>query len=305
MSEAKTVVLPFAGTEERGARLNNIGDIRTFVAVVEHGSFSKAADVLRISQPSVSQRLQNLEQIFGMRLLERRGGVELTATGRDLFNRARLLLSRIDDFEAVAEELRTLKRGRIAVGYSSPAIAMTCAARFMSLYPGVGVHFSIGNTRTLGEALHALKIDVAILTLETPPEGLHCQLVAEQQLILCGRRNTPFARAGRVRPADLADLTLILREEGSMTRELFERAVRASGIPLGPTIEVPSREAVKEAAAAGLGYGIVLDNELGRDARLAPIEIDGIDARGGTYAAVLPGSVDVPYVKAFLETCGG
>jgi len=303
MNNGKPAILPFTGVDAPGNKLNNIADIRTFVTVVEQGSFSKAAEVLQISQPSVSQRLQGLEAAFGLRLLERRGGVELTETGRDLYNRARLLLSRIDEFEAVAEELRTLKRGRIAVGYSSPALAMVCAARFMKRQPNIAVHFSIGNTRTLTESLHTLKVDVAIMTLAEPADGLHCQLIAEQRLVLCGRRASAVAKVGRVTLAELAELPLILREEGSMTRDLFEHAMRDSGIVLRQCIEVPSREAVKEAAAAGLGYGIILDSELGRDARLTAISIDGVALFGSTYAVALPSSIELPYVQAFLRDC--
>lgn len=303
MSDPKPSILSIAAANDRDVRLNSIVDIRTFVAVVEHGSFSKAAEFLKISQPSVSQRLHNLEEIFGLRLLERRGGVELTEAGRDLFNRARLLLSRIDEFEMGAEELRTLKRGRISVGYSSPALAMACAARYMREYPGIGINFVIGNTRTLGEALHSLKIDIGIMTLAGPSEGLHCRLIARQRLVLCGPRNSDPAKAGRVRPADLTDLPLILREQGSMTRELFERAIRDLGLVTGRTLEVPSREAVKEAVAAGLGYGIMLDGELGRDSRLKQIVIDDLTVDAGTYAVTLIASVELPYVKAFLELC--
>ena len=77
--------------------LTSLSDVRAFVTVAEARSFSHAAEALGISQPTVSQRIQSLENLYGLKLLDRRGKVRLTECGKEIFNHARLLISRANE----------------------------------------------------------------------------------------------------------------------------------------------------------------------------------------------------------------
>jgi DNA-binding transcriptional LysR family regulator len=121
--------------------------------------------------------------------------------------------------------------------------------------------------------------------------------------VLCVPVDHPFAARGRVSLADLAGHAVVSREAGSQTRVLFEAACAAHGVAPGRFIEVPTREAVKEAAAAGLGLGVVLDRETGEDRRLATVEIADIGLKAGTYVVCLEETRYLPAVNAYFDVC--
>jgi DNA-binding transcriptional LysR family regulator len=278
-----------------------LGALRTFVAVVETGSFSRAASSFGISQPTVSIQLNNLEQACGMPLLHRRPRIALTEAGRELFIRARQILSRLEEFEAVARDLSELQRGRLSVGLSTPAYAMPLLASFMAAQPAINVSTRIGNTATLLDDVAQCRIDIGVMTLDGPVSSLHCALIAPQRLTVIIAQSDPWAKKETVHLAELAQRPLVMREEGSMTRRLIEAAFAARDSAPRACLEVGSREAVKEAVAAGIGVGILLEGELRGDARLAELPLTGTSIVGGVYAVALKEAVDIPVVGAFLS----
>ena len=274
--------------------------LRAFVAVVETGSFSRAAQQLGITQPSVSQQVRNLEQACGVRLLNRRGRSLLTQDGRSLLVRARIVLSRLQEFEDSVEELRSLRRGSLSVGFSSPPYAMRLLGRFMQAHPGIDVATRLGNTASLLAEIAECTVDVGIMTLREPNPAFSNTLVARQTLAVWVPADHPWAGKASVGVGELRQQPLVVREAGSMTRELFETACAAAGVVPVVRLVVGSREAVKEAAAAGLGLGIVLDGEAGEDRRLAAPRLAGAPAVAGVYAVCLKESLAIPAVAALL-----
>ena len=125
---------------------HTLNDIRAFVAVVEAGGFSQAGRRLGLSQPAISQRVRNFENSCGLRLLDRRGVPELTAAGREIFHRARLVLARAEELDTTVADLRGLRAGRISFGYATPAFAIPLIARFRVTNPGIVVDYHYGNT---------------------------------------------------------------------------------------------------------------------------------------------------------------
>jgi DNA-binding transcriptional LysR family regulator len=288
-----------APVDRRDGRIS-LAALRCFVAVVESGSLSRAAERLGLSQPTISVTLAGLERGCGTLLLHRRPRLTLTDAGRDMLVRARLVLVRMQELEASVTAFSGLHRGSLTVGLSTPAFAMPMIAALLRDHPGIAVRTRLGNTEALLAALAACEIEVAVLTMIDPPESLACTRLAEQRLVACLPRGT--AR-GMVTLEELAAGPLVLREPGSMTRAMLERALAAQGITAQPRLEVGSREAAREAVAAGIGMGVVLDGELGEDGRLVAVPIAGPPIRGGVYAVALPESLDLPAVKAFTA-CG-
>ena len=127
-------VSPDDGAERsrrREAGSLSIGALKAFVTVVDQGSFSRAAAVLGVSQPNISNQINALEQICGVRLLNRRTqNQNLTDAGRELYTRARLVISRVDDFEMTANLFSGLKRGRMSIGFSTPPATMQLISQF-------------------------------------------------------------------------------------------------------------------------------------------------------------------------------
>lgn len=283
----------------------SIGALRAFVAVVDEGSFSKAALQLGVSQPNVSNQIGALEQACGVRLLHRRSQNQiLTDAGRELYVRARLVISRMADFEAMANLFGDLKRGRLVVGFSTPPVALRLIGHFMRTYPDIEMVSRLGNTSSLRQDVLECRVDLAIISLLSPDPALACQLIAEQGLNLLVPSDHPFAKRNSINVADLAGLALVSREEGSVTRSLTEMAATKAGKPFRPIFTVESREAVKEAVANGVGFGTVLDGEIGQDARLKALPLKGFDARAGVYLVSLKESLEIPAFAAFASLAG-
>jgi len=295
-----------AGTAEenipRRARLS-LNELEAFVAVVEQGSFSRAALWLGLSQPTVSQRVQTLETGCGLRLLDRAHGVRLTASGREIYNKARAVLAGARDIEATAQELGAMARGRLKVGFSTPSVAMSVLACLKIEHPAVEIVSRQGNTAELLKMIAACEIDVGVMTLLDVPDAVRAELIALQRPLLCVGIGSPLAKRESITLAELADQTLILREDGSLTRQVVEMACRDAGLALRAPLVMPTREAVKEAAAAGLGVGVILSGEVGSDTRLATLDITDCTGAGGVYAVGLSETEGLPLIDAFFDAC--
>jgi DNA-binding transcriptional LysR family regulator len=287
-------VEPGGGRREGGISLSAL---RCLVAVAEGGSLSRAAEQLGVSQPTVSVALAGLERAAGTLLLHRRPRVALTEAGRDMLVRARLVLSRMQELEGSVSAFRGLSRGSLAVGFSTPAFAMPMIATFLAAHPAIAIRTRLGNSAGLLRALSACEIEVAVMTLIDPVEGMACTKLADQLLVACMPRADAPARITLER---LAAGPLVLREAGSMTRLMLERALAARGLVAAVRLEVGSREAAREAIAAGIGIGVVLDGELGGDSRLAAVPIAGPAIGGEVQAVALAESLDLPAVAAFI-----
>jgi DNA-binding transcriptional LysR family regulator len=163
----------------------------------------------------------------------------------------------------------------------------------------------MGNTSTLLEDVARCRIDVGVMTLLEAPGHLLCLKLASPRLAVCLRADDPLARRRWLRPADLAALDLIAREPGSQTRALFDETLARAGVAPRVVMEVGNREAMREAVAAGLGVGMLFDNENGDDRRFALVPIQGVPHAPGVYAVALPESVGIPGVKALIEHLQG
>lgn len=283
----------------RGRREGGISlaALRCFVAVAEAGSLSRAAESLGISQPTVSVTLAGLERAAGTLLLHRRPRLVLTDVGRDMLIRARLVLTRMQELEGSVSAFRDLSRGSIAIGFSTPFFAMPMIATFLREHPAISLRTRLGNTAGLLEALTACQIEVAVVTLIDPVEDMACTKLADQRLVACMPRGNT---ASEISLEQLAAGPLVLREPGSMTRLMLERALAGRGLTPQVRLEVGSREAAREAVAAGIGVGVVLDGEIGEDDRIVAVPIQAPPIGGSVYAVALHECLDLPAVGEFI-----
>jgi DNA-binding transcriptional LysR family regulator len=284
---------------KRGLSIS-IGALRAFVAVVEQGNFSKAAQQLGMTQPNVSNQISVLEAACGLRLLHRRTANQvLTDAGRDLYARARLVLSRMDDFEALATNFSDLRRGKIVIGFSTPPIALRSIGAFMRAHPEVAVQTRLGNTASLMQDITECRVDVALLSLLSPDAAFFCHLIAHQSLNLIVPAGHDLARRKSAPLSVLAQNPFVSREPGSVTRALTEIAFERAGAAFRPVLEVASREAVKEAVANEVALGFVLQGEIGEDARIKALPIPDLHDKAGVYLVSLRESQEIPAVAAF------
>ena len=233
-----------------------------FLAVAKAGSFRAAAELMHLSQPALSQHVAEMERELGARLFDRLGRkVALTEAGRLIEEHAlRLFASLASAREAVAD-LGGLKRGSLVIGASTtPGIYVLpgVIAAFREKYPGVALSLRIDNSALIEEQIRGHAVDLGVVgghALRLGEECIAAGLLDELVLIVPPRH--PWAGRREVQPAQLRDQRLLIREEGSATRQLTERALHHAGGSTTASMELGHTEAIKQAVMVGLGVAFV------------------------------------------------
>lgn len=280
----------------------NTAHLRAFHAVATEGSFTKAARLLRVTQPTLSQEVKALEDAHGVLLFDRsRRGVALTEVGQQLFAVTRRLFAAEQEALELLAGVRHLDGGSLAVGADGPFHAVPLLAAFAKRHPGPTVTLSVGNSQGLLQGLLDTRIDVAVLAGVPGDARLYVVPFRRDPVRALLPRGHRLARQRAVSLADLAAERLVMREPGSMTRRLVEGAFAAVDLNPATTLEIESREAVVEAVAAGLGIGFVSAAEFTADPRLVLLPIAGATVEMDEYVVCLRERRRLAVVRAFLE----
>jgi len=284
----------------------NHGQLRAFHAVARAGSFTGAAALLGVSQPAVTLQVKALEEAYGASLFDRRGRrVAPTELGRALMEVTRRLFSLEEEARELLDAARELDRGHLRVGADAPMHVIALLARFRRRYPGVRVSLSIGNSNEVLRRLLELRSDVAVLAEVPADPRLHAVPAACHRLVAFVPKRHPWARRKGIRLAELDGQPMVLREAGSSTRRTFEAAVAEAGIAPQPAMEIESREAVREAVAAGLGVGVVAEAEFGNDQRLRALPFTDTVLENTEYLVCLQDRRQLRLVQAVLALAAG
>jgi aminoethylphosphonate catabolism LysR family transcriptional regulator len=275
--------------------------LRAFHAVATEGSFTKAAQLLNVTQPTLSGQVRALEERFGVRLFDRRRRrIEVTDIGRNLLDITFRMFSLELEAVQVLSAAHALKRGHLRIGADAPYHSVPFLSAFHRRYPDLRLSMTMGNTKSLLDDLLDQRCDVAIAANVTTDSRIYALPFRQDHFIAFVDRAHPWARRRSVKLAELAGQRLLLREPNSNTRQTFDAAVARSNVVLGEILEIGSREAIKEAVAAGLGVGVIAQSELGDDLRLKALPFDGQQITSTEYVACLQERKNSPLVKAFL-----
>lgn len=281
----------------------NHAHLRAFNAVATQGSYTRAAESLHVSQPTLSAHVKELEERYGVKLFERRGrGIQLTEFGRSVLDITQRLFRIETEVEELLLSARELVTGNLRVGSDAPYHIIPMLAAFQRRYPGIRLSISFGSSDDLIKSLSAGKYDVAVLSkIETDGVRLYTVPLKPDRLVVFVNRSHPWSKRASVRLAELKDQKLVLRETGSTTRALFLKAMETVGVPLSEVMEIGSREGVREAVAAGLGIGVVSSSEFGCDNRLHAIEVSDAELEIVEYVACLEERRQVRVIGAFFD----
>lgn len=275
--------------------------LRAFHAVASHGSFTRAAESLGVTQPTLSAQVKALQESYGVALLDRRGrGVAATSLGEQLLDITRRLFLLEEEADELLSRARDLTAGHLRVAAGGPYYAVPLLAAFGARHPGVHISLLIGNSEEVLDALVHYRADVAVISDLEPDPRLESIPYAEHRLVVFVPRKHPWARSRGIRLQDLEGQPMVLRETGSMTRRLFERATSKAKVKPRVIMEIESREAVSEAVAAGLGIGVVSEAEFGHDERLAAVPVIDITMLTREYVVCLKERRRLRIVAAFL-----
>jgi aminoethylphosphonate catabolism LysR family transcriptional regulator len=281
----------------------NLTQLRAFHLVAQAGSFTRAARAGGVSQPTLSAQVRALEASHGVSLFDRRGrGVTLTPLGQTLFAVTTRLFAVEDEAEALLAGARSLTRGHLRVAADSATHVMPLLAELKRRHAGLTFSLRIGNSSDVLEQILDYAADVAVTAKQTSDPRIHSLALRTDRLVVFVPRTHPWAERRHIGIAELGGCDLVVRERGSITREVFEARLAEAGVRPGTLIEVQTREAVREAVAAGFGLGTVFDSELGQDPTIQALDVRDADLTVGEYVVCLEERRRIPLVRGFLET---
>ncbi|MDW7709508.1 MAG: selenium metabolism-associated LysR family transcriptional regulator [Deferrisomatales bacterium] len=288
----------------------NLRHIEAFVHVATLGGFTRAAEALYLTQPTVSGQVKELEQELGVTLFDRLPrSVELTDAGSRLLAEARVILEARDRLRQRAAAYRGLLWGRLRVQASTiPGEYLLPAplVGFQRAHPEVTVHLRVGDSAEVLERLRAGDGDLGVVGSREEGLGLCYVPLWEDRVVLYAA-----PKSGLEGPLDLDGLRrvpLVLRERGSGTRRAVERALQGLGVgaeELEVVGELGSTAAVKEAVKAGIGGGFLSDAATLLEVQagaLRPVPVEGLPPVVRRFYAVWDGQRTMPpAAQAFLE----
>jgi DNA-binding transcriptional LysR family regulator len=232
--------------------------LRTFLSVRRHGSLTRAAEELFLSQPAVSRRVARLERSLGLALFERLGRtLHSTDAGDALAAEASVFLGAAGRLAELVRARRGGEEGRLRVGASTtpglyvlPEVVLAFRARF----PKVEVEFAVENSVRIEERLLRNELDLGFVGAQPTHAAVSLSAVARDEIVCYAAADHPLAKRTEIAPRELEGELCIAREPGSATRRLVDEWLRRRRVRLRRTMEVGCPEAARVLVRAGLGF---------------------------------------------------
>lgn len=236
--------------------------LKVFVTVAEQSHFSKAAELLNLSQPGVSLHIKNLENELGAKLLHRSPKqVSLTEAGAILYRHAKVIQARYDEARQEIQMLRDEVTGSIQIGASftiGEYILPKKLAEFAAQYPQVNLQVTIGNTQEILSAVRGNQLDIGFVEGEVQASSdLDVIPYMKDEMIVVAPSGHPLSGSVVVEQHMLQDQVWVLRELGSGTRAFSDHFMEQTALRPKRSYVFTSSQGVKEAVAAGLGIAMV------------------------------------------------
>jgi LysR family transcriptional regulator, low CO2-responsive transcriptional regulator len=281
--------------------------LKVFAAVASHNSFTRAAEELFLTQPTVSMQVKQLAKTVGLPLFEQVGKkLYLTEAGKELYATCQDIFERLDRFEIAIADIKGLKQGtlRIAVVTTAKYVIPRILGPFCQRYPGIDISLTVTNHQRLVDSLIANQHDLYILS--QPPEDIDVTVVPflENPLVVLAARNHPLAKEKNIPIARLAEETFIMREPGSGTRKALQQMFEAHNVPLKAKLDLGSNETIKQAVAGGLGISVLSKHTLaleGANSQIAILDVVGFPIERQWYIVHTSGKQLSAIAQAFYE----
>ena len=279
--------------------------IQTFMEVARQRSVSKAAEKLFVTQPAVSMQIRQLEDAFGLALVEPMGrNIQLTAAGEAFLTYATNAMGQFKDLEALMAEHVGLKKGSIdlAVVTTSKYFIPMLLVRFGRLHTGIDVQLKIDNRENVLGLLSRFEADLVVMG--RAPSHLDCVATpfATNPLVMVAPPDHPLARRKNLEFNTLADYNFVVREEGSGTRAAMQRLFEDNHTALKVVMELPSNETIKQAVMAGMGLSFLSMRTIRHELAggyLALLDVQGLPQVNHWYVTHLSSKKLSPAAKAF------
>jgi DNA-binding transcriptional LysR family regulator len=289
-------------------RYATLRQLQVFEAIVRLGSFTRAAEELFLTQPTVSMQIKKLADSMGLPLFEHVGrNVRPTEAGLELYQSCRKIFETLANLEMKIADLKGIKRGRLRLGVITTAkyFAPEVLGEFCKLYPGIEVALKVSNRDRIIERINANEDDLYIMG-QAPSDQIEVEAFpfAPNPLVVMAPRDHPLVGKKKIPLARVAEEPLILREPGSGIRDAALKAFDQQGLRPHVRMELGSNEAIKHAIVGGLGLSVLSLHTLtleGPDGPVAILDVEGFPIMREWFLVYPRGKELSLVAQAFLD----
>ena len=285
-----------------------IRHLTIFITVADLGSMTAAAKALYISQPTVSQAITELEAHYGIKLFERFSKrIFITQNGSRLLSYARHITSLVNEMEQVIKNQEEI--GSMTIGASltiGECLLPALISTFTKKYPHFQINVIVKNTLDIEKLIALNTVDLAIVEGMVHSPDIFTTPFENDELTLVCDKEHPLYNVETVSRTELANISFIVREKGSGTRELFENAMSANEIKWRPAWECNGSDIIKSAALSGIGAAVIskrlVQNEL-NNGLLHSFQIEGIELKRKFSIAYHKNKYLTESMQNFISLC--
>jgi LysR family transcriptional regulator, low CO2-responsive transcriptional regulator len=281
--------------------------LKVFSAVARHNSFTRAAEELFLTQPTVSMQVKQLSKTVGMSLFEQVGKrLYLTEAGKELYTTCQEIFEQLSRFEIAIADIKGLKQGklRIAVVTTAKYVIPRILGPFCQRYPGIDISLTVTNHQFIMEGMMTNQNDLYILSQLPEEVDVQSHPFLENPLIVLACRNHPLVGEQNIPLARIAEEPFIMREPGSNTRKEVQRLFEANHLAPKVKLDLGSNEAIKQAVAGGLGISVLSKHTLALDglsSQVAILDVVGFPIQRHWYVVYPTGKQLSAIAEAFFD----
>ncbi len=283
---------------------------KVFEATARHSSFTRAAEELFLTQPTVSMQVKQLTKSIGLPLFEQVGKrLYLTDAGKELYATCQDIFQKLDQLEMRVADLKGMKQGnlRLAVITTTKYFVPRLLGPFCQRFPGINVSLAVTNHERVMERLIDNQDDLYVMSQIPENLDIDAHPFLDNPLVVLAPRNHPLAHEKNIPLKRLANEPFIMREPGSGTRRSVQNLLDQQGLSVKVRLELGSNEAIKQAIAGGLGVSVLSIHTLtpeGTGGDLTILDVQGFPIHRYWYVVNLAGkqlSVVAQTFRDYLE----
>lgn len=291
-------------------RRMTLHQLRMFKNAVDTGTFTRAADALGLSQPAVTHQMQALARGIGHALFQskQRGGkLDLTAVGRELYDRAGQILALVQEADDAIADIEGLKSGSVTVAGDTTVgiyVVPDALSAFHRKFPHIKLRLDVVNRNRVRELLQSGDADLGVIGRLFEDKLFSALPLVENHLMWFCAPDHPLVKREPLRLRDVIKGPLLMREPGSGTREAAETVLASQGIDATPDMEMASNGALKRAVAGGLGVTLFSTSAVRLEVAaglLHPLRVKGFPLRRMWHVVWLKERLLGPAARAFRD----
>lgn len=254
-----------------------IEELKTFIRLCEIRNFTKTAESLSMSQPTVSLHIKNLEDEFQTQLIQRNSKqLNITPTGEILLECAKQITQLLEQTKQDIFEHHHKILGHLTIGASftiGEYILPQLLAEIKKDYPNINLEVIIGNTDEIVEYVKLFKVDIGLIEGSTDEKSLYIYPFKQDELVVIAPIRHPLAKKETIIISDLHNEQWVAREDGSGTRANLNHFLHSNGLKVKSITTISSNQGVKELVRNGIGLSLLSKSVIEQDLKLGDIVI--------------------------------